>query len=86
MNVARLLIQFIHGILTGPMSRINQAYHTLKELLTNTNCHLRHDELALILEYIFRHLNRDDDDNNTTNLNHGLHQQTIKVKRKYFYK
>jgi hypothetical protein len=62
------------------MSRNNQAYLILKELLTN-NCHLRHDEIALIMEYIFRHLNRDDDDANT-NLNHTLNQQTIKVTKK----
>jgi len=38
------------------------------------------------MEYIFRHLNRDDDDANI-NPNRGLIQQTIKVKkekRKYF--
>jgi hypothetical protein len=55
------------------MSRNNQAYLILKELLTN-NCHLRHDEIALIMEYIFRHLNRDDDD-----AINSLHQQAIKV-------
>jgi hypothetical protein len=76
-SLARLLIQFINGILTGSMSRNNQAYQTLKDLLTN-NCHLRHDELVLIMEYIFRHLNRDDDD--ATNLNQSLHQQALKVK------
>ncbi|CAF1089887.1 unnamed protein product [Rotaria sordida] len=71
----RLLIQFINGILTGPMSRNIQAYQTLKELITN-NCHLRNDELASILECIFRHLNHDDDD--ATSLNHGLNQAAIK--------
>jgi hypothetical protein len=30
------------------------------------------------MEYIFHHLNHDDDDAN--NLNHGLNQSTIKVK------
>jgi hypothetical protein len=58
------------------MSRNNQAYQTLKDLLTN-NCHLRHDELALIMEYIFRHLNRDEDDSINS-----LHQQAIKVFKK----
>jgi hypothetical protein len=66
------------------MSRNSQAYHTLKDLLT-TNCHLRHDELASIMEYIFRHLNRDDDDGVNTNPNHNLNQQTIKVKEKMFF-
>ena len=59
------------------MSRNTHAYHTLKDSMIN-NCHLRHDELALILETIFRHLNRDDED--TTSLNHGLNQTAIKVK------
>jgi hypothetical protein len=76
-DLARVFIQFINGILTGSMSRNHQACHTLKELLT-THCHLRHDEIALIMEYIFHHLNHDDDDAN--NLNHGLNQSTIKVK------
>ncbi|CAF0735593.1 unnamed protein product [Rotaria sp. Silwood1] len=71
----RLLIQFINGILIGPMSRNTQAYQTLKESITN-NCHLRNDELACILECIFRHLNRDDDD--PTSLNRGLNQTAIK--------
>lgn len=65
------------------MSRNNQAYGTLKELLT-TNCHLRHDELTLIMEFIFGHLNRDDDDT-TTNPNLGLNQQGIKVKNKNIF-
>ncbi|CAF4868146.1 unnamed protein product, partial [Rotaria sp. Silwood1] len=71
----RLLIQFINGILIGPMSRNTQAYQTLKESITN-NCRLRNDELACILECIFRHLNRDDDD--PTSLNRGLNQTAIK--------
>lgn len=80
MNSARIFIQFINGILTGPMSRNNQAYYILKELLIN-NCHLRHDELALIMEYIFRQLNRDDDEITINNLTPGLNQQAIKVNK-----
>ena len=79
-NLVRLLIQFINGILTNRISRNNEAYQILKDLLTN-NCHLRYDELAIIMENIFRHLNRDDDDNNNTNSNQNLSQQTIKVKK-----
>jgi hypothetical protein len=84
LTLARLFIQFINGILTGPMSRNHQAYVTLKELLT-INCHLRHDELASIMECIFRHLNHEDED--AINLNHGLNQQALKVRkifRNYF--
>jgi hypothetical protein len=65
------------------MSRNTQAYNTLKDLLTNI-CHLRHDEIALMMECIFRHLNNDDDD--SANINHGLNQQAIKVKTKRRFK
>ena len=62
------------------MSRSNQAYNTLRDLLTN-HCHLRYDELSIILESIFRHLNRDDDDTATaSNVNHSLNQVTIRVR------
>lgn len=76
-DLARLFIQLINGILTGSLTRNSQAYHTLKDLLTNS-CHLRSDELALILEFIFRYLNRDEDET-TNNGNHHHHQQPIKV-------
>lgn len=76
----RLFVQFIDGILSGPMSRSNQAYNTLKDLLTN-HCHLRCDELSIIFESIFRHLNRDDDDTAAaSNINHSLNQVTIRVR------
>ncbi len=77
--LVRLLIQFINGILTGPMSRNSSAYHILKESITH-NCHLRNDELTAILECIFRHLNRDDDG---TNFNETLSQTGIKVIKEY---
>lgn len=81
------MIQFINGILTGPLSRNTDAYQTLKDLLTN-NCHLRYDELTLILENIFRFLNRDEDETTitttTTNINpRSPHQQPIKVKQSF---
>ena len=76
--LGRLLVQFINGILTGPMSRHVQAYNTLKDLLT-LHGQLRHDELYLLFESIFRHLNRDDDDNNS-NFDQQLNQLTIRVK------
>ncbi|UJR33733.1 hypothetical protein I4U23_021160 [Adineta vaga] len=71
----RVLIKLIHGILTGPLSRHNQANIVLKDLLTNL-CHLRYDEISLIMEHIFEYLNRDDDD--TSNPNRALYQQSIK--------
>lgn len=80
-HLARLLIQFLNGILTGPLSRNADAYQTLKDLFTN-NCHLRYDELNLILENIFRFLNRDEDETAATAVNtshRSPHQQPIKV-------
>ena len=53
------------------MSRNAQAYQTLKVCLT-TNCHLRNDELAMILEYMFRHLNHNYDDSTAANNNVNL--------------
>lgn len=61
------------------MSRNNQAYQILKDLVTN-HCHLRCDEIYLIMEFIFRHLNHDEDD--TTDLNQASYQQTIKVRKR----
>jgi len=72
----RLLVQFINGILTGPMSRNAQASNTLKDLLT-IHIQLRHDELYLLFETIFRHLNRDDDDTNPDS-DHQLNQMSIR--------
>lgn len=60
------------------MSRNTQAYNTLKDLLT-LHGQLRHDELYLLFETIFRHLNRDDDDTNP-NPSHQLSQSTIRVR------
>ena len=76
-NLVRLLIQLINGISTGPMSRNIQASHTLKEVLTH-KCRLRNDELALLMEIIFRHLKCDDDD--ATSLSQNLKQTAIKVR------
>lgn len=79
-DLGRLLVQFINGILTGPMSRNVQAANTLKDLLT-IHIQLRHDELYLLFETIFRHLNRDDDDTNP-NFDHQLNQMSIRVETK----
>lgn len=62
------------------MSRNTQAYNTLKDLLT-AHGQLRHDELFLLLETIFRHLNRDDDDTNSQ-IEQPLSQWAIRVSRK----
>jgi hypothetical protein len=74
-NLARLLIQLINGILNGLMIRDNLVNRVLEDLLT-VSCHLRYDEVNLIMERIFDYLNRDDD---TTNLNGRLYQQSITV-------
>ena len=59
------------------MSRNNHAYSIFKDLITST-CHLRNDELLLIMSCIFRHLNRDDEDDGP-NATQTLKQHAIKV-------
>lgn len=77
-RLARLFVQFINGILTGPMSRNTQAYNVLRESLT-LNCYLRYDEVSLILENIFRQLNQEDDDS-ASNAHHSLNQSAVRVR------
>ena len=60
------------------MSRNNHAYSIFKDLVTST-CHLRNDELSLILSCIFRHLNRDGGDDGP-NATHALKQHATKVR------
>ena len=76
-DLVRILTKLINTVLTGPMSRNNHANQILKELFTN-HCHLRYDEISVIVEQIFKYLNHDEDD--ASNLNRNLYQLSIKVK------
>ncbi|CAF0748109.1 unnamed protein product [Adineta ricciae] len=71
----RILTKLINAVLTGPMSRNNHANQILRELFTNI-CHLRYDEISVVVEHIFEYLNHDEDD--ALNLNRNLYQQSIR--------